>query len=202
MIKFTPEQREFISKNYKNLGNQELADLVNEKFKTSFVCSQIKSFKNRYHLDSGLTGRFEKGHKTFNKGLKWNDYMPINSQNQCRKTLFKKGNIPSNRRELFEERIDKDGYTEIKIQDGCLKDNWQHKHRYIYEQHCGEIPKGYKIIFLDNDKSNFDINNLKMISGAEELIMNNNKLRYSKQELTETGHLIAQIINKRGQIKK
>ena len=75
------------------------------------------------------------------------------------------------------------------------------KSRVIYEKHFGKIPEGYTIIYLDGNKLNLELDNLKAISRAEELIMNKNKLRYDKKELTETGHLIAKVINKRGQLK-
>ena len=198
MIKFTEDQKQFIYNNYKGLGNKELTRIINEKFKTELTYEQVKNFKNRHRLNSGLTGQFQKGHihdKT------WDEYMSKDSQERSRRTTFKKGNIPSNRRKIFDERISKDGYIEIKVQDGCLNGNWKHKHRYIYEQNYGEIPKGYKVIFLDGNIYNFEINNLKLVSNAEELIMNSNNLRYSKAEFTETGHLIAQVLHKRSKLK-
>ena len=106
--------------------------------------------------------------------------------------------MPHNYRQLFEERLDKNGYIEIKIKE---PDIWQSKHRYIYEQYHGKIPEKHKVIFLDGNNRNFDIDNLKLVSSAEELIMNNNKLRYNNKELTESGILIAKIISKRGKLK-
>jgi len=38
-------------------------------------------------------------------------------------------------------------------------------HRYIWEYHNGEIPKGYQIHHIDHDKSNNDISNLSLTSG-------------------------------------
>lgn len=37
-------------------------------------------------------------------------------------------------------------------------------HRYVWEYHWGEIPKGYQIHHIDGDKSNNDISNLLMVS--------------------------------------
>ena len=199
MTKFTEEQKQFIYENYRGIGNKELTNKFNQKFNTN-LDKQIIYFKRNHHLNSGLTGQFEKGHISQNKGKKWDDYMSKEAQEKSRKTTFKKGNAPHNRKSLFEERIGKDGYIEIKIQDGCLNKNWQQKQRYVYEQYFGKIPNGYKVIFLDGDIYNFDIDNLKMISSEEELIMNKNNLRYNKKELTETGYLITKIISKRGKI--
>ena len=114
------------------------------------------------------------------------------------KTSFKKGNIPSNHREVGEERT-KDGYIEIKVAE---PNKWELKHRVIYKKHFGEIPKGYNIMFADKNKRNFNIDNLILVSKGEDLIMNNNKLISSNQELTKSGLLIAKVISKRAELKR
>lgn len=196
-IKWTEEQKQFIYENYKGIGNKELTDMFNKKFGTNIV-NQIKYFKRNHKLDSGLNGQFIKGHKTFNKGKKWDEYMPKKSQINCKKTTFKKGNIPPNHREVGEERTNVDGYIEIKVSE---PNKWELKHRYIYKQHYGSIPKGYKVIFLDGNKTNLNISNLKAISSHEELIMNEYGLRYGKKELTKSAHIVAQIETKRRELK-
>lgn len=198
MIKFTEEQKQFIYKNYKGIGNKELTNKFNQKFNTN-LDKQIYYFKRNHHLNSGLTGKFEKGHETFNKGKKWDEYIPKEKQENCRKTTFKKGNIPKNYRPIGSERITIDGFIEIKTAN---PNKWRIKSHVIYEEYYQtKIPKGYKIVYLDGNRLNLDPSNLKMVSCAEELLMNANNLRYDKKELTETGYLIAKIINKRGQIK-
>lgn len=196
-IKWTEEQKQFIYDNYKGIGNKKLTEMFNKKFGTNII-NQIKYFKHNHHLNSGLTGQFEKGNIPQNKGKKWDEYMPKKSQENCKKTCFKKGNIPTNHRKVREERINVDGYYEIKIAE---PNKWELKHRYIYKQYYGSIPKGYNIIFLDGDKTNLDINNLKAISKHENLIMNEYKLRYTEKELTESAHIIAQIETKRRELK-
>jgi hypothetical protein len=196
-IKWTEKQKQFIYENYKGIGNKELTDMFNKKFGTNIV-NQIKYFKRNHKLDSGLNGQFIKGHKTFNKGKKWDEYMPKQSQINCKKTTFKKGNIPPNHRQVGEERINVDGYIEIKVSE---PNKWELKHRYIYKKHYGSIPKGYKVIFLDGNKTNLNINNLKAISSHEELIMNEYGLRYGKKELTESASIVAQLELKRRELK-
>ena len=51
---FTPEIQTFIKKNVKGLYNQELADLVNKNFNTSYTAQQIKYFKEYKQLKSGV----------------------------------------------------------------------------------------------------------------------------------------------------
>lgn len=197
---YSAEEDKFLIENVKGISLKELTDKFNQKFNNNLSESAIANRKNKLKISSGVNfGHFKKGNKSFNKGKKWDDYLSKEQQEKAKKTCYKKGNIPHNHRELFEERLDKNGYIEIKIKE---PDVWQSKHRYIYEQHFGKIPKNHKVIFLDGNNRNFDIDNLKLVSSAEELIMNNNKLRYNNKELTETGILIAKIIHKRGQIKR
>lgn len=144
-------------------------------------------------------GRFEKGHIPFNKGKKWSDYMSEESQEELRKHLFKKGNKVHNSRPIGSERFDKDYYVVVKVAE---PNKWQLKHRYLYEQKYGKIPKGYNLIFADGDKYNFDLDNLVLVSNAELLIMNKKGLYKKNKELTKTGSLVAKVINKTNKLKK
>lgn len=196
---YTKEQEQFLKDNVKGISLKELTKRFNEHFNLDMKESQISNKKKNLNIKSGVNGQFQKGNKPHNKGLRWSDYMSKAGQENSRKTTFKKGNIPSNHRNLYEERFDKDGYIEIKIKE---PNQWEFKHRFIYENKYGKIPKGHKIIFLDGDKYNLDIDNLKLVSNAEELIMNKNNLRYNNKDLTNTGHLIAKVLIKRNNTAK
>ena len=200
--KFTEEEKQFIFKNNYMKTAEEVADLFNRHFNEKITISQIKSFRSRYKLKSGLTGKFEKGHKPFNKGKKWNEYMSKEGQLNALKTTFKKGNVPHNRKKIFEERVNKNGYIEIKIQDGNKNKNWILKHRYIYEQIHGEIPEDHIVIFADGNKLNFQPNNLIAISKKENVILNKKGLRYDNVETTKLGITVANLIMKTNELKK
>lgn len=201
MHRYSEEQKKFIIDNYYGKYSKELADMFNKQFNTNITAKEIKSYRKNHKLNSGLSGQFKKGHVTHNKGKKQTEYMSKEAIEKTKATRFKKGNIPQNHRDIGEERISKDGYIYIKVRDGCLNDNWELKHRYIYKQHYGEIPDGYNVMFADKNKRNFDIDNLILVSKSEDLIMNNNKLLFSNKELTKTGHLIAKVIDKTNKAK-
>lgn len=186
MHKYSKIEDEFLIENVKGITLKELTYRFNKKFRTNVKERSIANRKVRLKIRSGIVGgQFKKGNIPFNKGTK--GIMKAN------KTSFKKGNIPKNYKPIGYERINKDGYIEIKIKDPNV---FKLKHRYLYEQKYGKIPKGYKLIFADKNKQNLDINNLVLVTDAEELIMNNRKLISKNKELTKTGAILAKVIDK------
>lgn len=189
---YSIEEEKFLIDNVKGITLKELTERFNKQFNLDLSESSIANRKNKLGLSSGIKGgQFQKGHSTWNKGIK--GYMGAN------KTSFKKGNVPHNYRPVGSERITKDGYVEIKVSD---PNKWELKHRYIYEKEHGKIPEGYNVMFADKNRMNLDIDNLILVSKSEDLIMNKNKLIFEKQELTRTGHLIAKVISKTNKLGK
>lgn len=184
-MKYTDEMNQFILDNYKGRYNQELADLFNQKFNTNITSRTIKSYKANNKLNSGLTGKFRKGQTPHNKGKK----MPKEVYEKVKHTMFAKGNVPPNHRPVGSERISKDGYIEVKVAE---PNKWRLKQRVVYEEAKGKIPEGCTIIFLDGNKRNFDIDNLRCITRSELLYLNCNGLNNSN-EITETGILMARL---------
>lgn len=197
MTKYTNEIIQFIIENFKGRDNIELAELVNEKFNMNVDRVSIANVKKRIlksfniNLKNGINrGCFQKGQVSLNKGKKWNDYMSEKGQINSRKTCFKKGNIPKNHREVGSERINVYGYYEIKVAEPNV---WKLKHRVIYENAHGFIPKDCMIIFADGNKSNFNLDNLVLVSKSENLHMNKDSLRFNDAELTKTGLNITKV---------
>ena len=184
-MKYTDEMKQFILDNYKGRYNQELADLFNQKFNTNITSRTIKSYKANNKLNSGLTGKFRKGQTPHNKGKK----MPKEVYEKVKHTMFAKGNVPPNHRPVGSERISKDGYIEVKVAE---PNKWRLKQRVVYEEAKGKIPEGCTMIFLDGNKRNFDIDNLRCITRSELLYLNCNGLNNSN-EITETGILMARL---------
>lgn len=101
------------------------------------------------------------------------------------------------------EYIKNDGMTLIKISEN----KWEYKQRYIYSQYYNiELTKDDYIIFLDQDRTNFDINNLVKISRHESAILSNQKIFSKNSEITKTGIEVAKLMiklkeSKNGKIK-
>jgi len=125
------------------------------------------------------SGQFEKGLTPWNKGLKG-----VNGESKSR---FKKGHTGYRTRQPGDERIDNDGYTYIKVSDiGINYEKWKLKHRLIYAQHYGEITGETIVRFYDNNKQNFNIENLYAVTKGENVVLNRLKFANEPLELKPT----------------
>lgn len=188
---WTDEEKEYLEQIVKGHHYAEIVLMMNKKFKYPFTFNQVRAAIKNRKLKTGFDGRFKKGNIPKNKGTK--------GMSKANKTSFKKGNIPHNHKPVGSERVDVDGYTLIKVKE---PNKWRLKHNVIYEKAYGPIPKGYKIIFADKDKKNFDINNLLLVSNKQLLTMNRYKLIQNNSEITKTAVKIADIYLKIGEIEK
>lgn len=181
---FTKEIREFIFANNKGNSLAKITALVNDKFGTKFTERQLKTFRENNHLNSGLTGRFEKGHISANKGKKgW--HAPGSE-----KGWFRKGNEPWNKLPVGSEVTDTTGYLRIKVAEPNV---WEFKHKMVWEKHHGKVPPGHVLTFLDGNKMNCEIGNLRLISTAENVGLNLLRLRCESAELMETSLAIVKL---------
>lgn len=186
-IVFPTEVQVFIVNNIKGTKTKDLVNMINDTFNSNYTYTQVKGYTSRYGLKNGLDATFKKGDVPHNKGKKGV------CGKGCEKTWFKKGQAPINHRPVGSERIDsKDGYILIKTAEPRT---WKHKHRVIWEQHNGPIPRNHVVIFLDGDKTNIDISNLALITRSELNILNQNKLIYDNAETTRSGIAIAKVID-------
>ena len=175
---------DFVREHNKGKTAQEMADLINKEFNTDFNATQVKGVRARLKLDSGLTGHFQKGHVSHNKGKKG---LRIPGSE---KGWFQKGHRPWNTMKVGDETWSTDGYLKIKIAE---PDKWKHKHLIEWEKHNGAVPEGYMVTFRNGDHADCSIENLVLISKAEHAIMNCQHLRSETPELTDTGIMLARL---------
>lgn len=125
----------------------------------------------------GLGSRFPKGHKPFNKGLGWSEWMDEEARLKSLKTTYKKGQLPHNTKSDGEVSIRKDNngnsYKYIRINVA----EWQSLHSYNWEKENGPVPESHIVVFKTPDKMNCDISNLELIT-REENMRRNSYLRY------------------------
>lgn len=179
---FTIEQEKFIKANAEGLYNDELANLVNKEFNLNVSRKQIATWKKNHNVSSGLSARFTKGHKAWNKGMKG-----LNLGGE--KGWFKKGQEPQNYRPVGSERTcSKDGYIIMKVQDeGSYQERWRHKHVVIWEKEHGKVPENHVIVFLDTNKENVKLDNLELLTRGELALMNKGNYFSANPEITKAG---------------
>lgn len=174
-------------------GHEEyqIKELFQDKFGILLTESQIGNFKTKHKLKSGTHGgQFVKGFTPRNKGKK----MSAETYRKVKGTMFKKGNIPKNHREVDSERINIDGYVEIKVAE---PNKWKLKSRVLYEQyHNVKLTKSDVIIFLDGNRLNLNIDNLFLISRAALARFNQDKLYSDNPEMTKAAALMAELKTK------
>ena len=131
MIKWLkhPDYVNFLMEYIPGHEESEIREAFSKKFGIILSEGQIGNFKHTYKIKSGTKGGgFKKGMIPHNKGKR----MPPEVYQKCGPTMFKKGNIPPNHREVGSERINRDGYIEVKIAEPRT---WRSKQRIIWEKH-------------------------------------------------------------------
>ena len=179
--------REFIRANNKGRTCKEITELVNTICETNYTPDQIHDLRVRMGIKSGLTGRFEKGHVSHNKGKKG---LHITG---CEKTWFKKGHRPVNKVEIGAEAITTNGYIKVKVAE---PNKWRFKSTILWEYYNGPIPEGCLVTYKDGNRLNCVIDNLILETKQEHIIMNNKKLRSSNPEITEASLMLIKVQKK------
>ena len=186
---YPAEVATYIQENYKGTSYADMAVQLKEIFGREYTTAQIMGYYKNHKLNSGLTGRFEKGYIPPNKGRK--GYVAPGSE----KGWFQKGNTPWDTAPVGTIVTKTDGYLWKKIDDkpGPWRQNWKQLHLLIWEDAHGSVPEGCMVIFKDGDRTNTLLGNLMLVTMAENAVMNRCGLRFDIPEYTETGHLIAKI---------
>lgn len=184
---------EFIRDNSWGVSSKEMAEMVNEKFGTDFSPTQMKSFRQRHGIKSGVTGWYQKGHAPGNKGKKLEEYVTdpervADIKKRIAPTQFKKGQKAINEYPLGTIVITSDGYKIRKrSMTGDLWERWEFLHRAVWEEHNGPVPEGMMVSFRDSNRLNCDIDNLMLITRAENVTLTKMGFRFEDPDLTDAG---------------
>lgn len=201
--KYTEEHFDFLREIIPGRSEQEIIAAFEERFGITLTVSMVGNLKVKTGAKSGtLGGRFRKGISPPNKGKKWTDFMTEEGMTNSRKTTFQKGQMPHNTTPIGTERFTKDGYIEVRVAEPKVYDYgekqqrqyYRLKHRLIWEAANGPIPKGHNVIFLDTNPLNCSLDNLQLVSRAEWLRINRQKLFCENPELNTVALTIAKIL--------
>lgn len=185
MRKWTEEDMRILRELYPHTRTEELCNILNRSARSVYSQANTNGIKKtqefindllRLEADRlkkyGIATRYKKGNPTWNKNVK--GYMGANV------TSFKKGQLPHNTKSIGDEKLNKEGHTLVKI--GHKK--WIRKHRLIWEQANGPIPKGFYIRIKDGNKENYNLDNMELVTMAEN--MRRNTMHRYPEELKNT----------------
>jgi hypothetical protein len=172
-MKWKPHEIELLKQHYSDSNIHELMQMLNKtsgaiynqaylnKLKKSPEYEEKRRLQDIKNISKNTSSRFQKGNKPWNKGVK--GFMGANV------TSFKKGNKPHNTRKVGDTRIDgKDMFLLIKVADK----QWIRKEILIWESVHGKIPKGHVVRVKNPLLDKYDINNLMIITHAENMLLN------------------------------
>lgn len=159
----TDEQSDWLVTIIQGRTSEEIRDMLEKKFGVRLTTKQIRSWKKNHKTPSGFDTKWRKGQRPWCAGKTWDEFMPKEAQENSRRTLFKKGNIPANQKPLGTITQRKE-YLWIKVREGKDQKNWMLYQRYIWEQANGPVPDGYRLCFLDGNPLNCKLENLALLS--------------------------------------
>lgn len=201
---WTSKEIEYLKENYSNKFTAEIARKLDRSVRSVYQAATVHGLKKSTEFMKialereaeklkvlGAASRFKPGSISHNKGQK----MSKELYERVKVSMFKKGNEPHNMKYDGHERLDpKDGYIYIRISKG----KYVLKHRLVWEQHNGPIPKGNIIIFKDKDKYNLNIDNLQMITKRENMLRNTvTKYPLELQQLIKLNNKLKTTLNEK-----
>lgn len=166
-IKYTDEQMAWLEANRLLPISDYHAAFCQRFDRYDISAGNLHALRKRKGWKTGRTGHFAKGSTPFNKGVPCEPGKGGKHPN-ARKSQFKKGGLPHNTKYLGHERISKDGYVEISIDDVNPHTGYERryvlKHLYLWEKANGPVPQGMCLKAVDGNRANPDPSNWTLIS--------------------------------------
>ena len=178
----------FMEANSKTLTRKTMAEKLSELFGARVTLVMVKNAYRRHGI-RGMDTRIKPGNIPPNKGKKGMSHPGAIA------TQFSKGHRPKNWLPVGSERVNSDGFHQVKVTDtGYPPRDWVMKSVIEWEKVHGKVPENHILRFRDGDRSNCAPENLLLVSRQENAVMNR-WLRIN--ELPEGGldavHLMAKI---------
>lgn len=177
----------FLEANYIGISRAKLTKMFNEQFETNLTESAIKQACNLRGWNNGLTGKFG----TREDWVPWN----VGISKEEFYSHYDKDAVYKNTRGMIESNIQyhkgdifmRKGQKFIVVEEPNGK-TWMNRvmplGRYIYEQHYGKIPEGYKVIYKDGNVNNVELSNLLCVNKQTIMELARNDM-FGAGELTE-----------------
>lgn len=157
----------------------------------AFRSSPLSGRNVKGYAPHGARTRFQKGLIPANKGLRRPGWAP----GRMSETQFKKGGFPVNRDPEYYVigalRVNTDNYIDMRISFDKGSCGWRGLHLILWEDAHGPIPPGYCLRFKDGDSLNVELDNLVLITRAENC--RRNSIHNLPAPLRDTIQLLGQL---------
>lgn len=161
-LTYSPDELLWIKQNAKRVRRRAHADFCRLFARTDVSLSNFNSLCKRMGWMTGRTGHYKAGSTPANKGKT----MPYSANSAA--TRFQKGQTPHNTKYLGHERVSRDGYVEISIDEVNPHTGYARryvlKHKHLWERANGPVPDGMCLKCLDGNRLNTDPSNWELIS--------------------------------------
>ena len=188
-ITWTDDMVDFLRENYPYYTNDQLVDMMKEKFNVTVTRKKLKNVKAAFKFKNKIIrnqGCFQKGMTPWNKGKP----MGEETRKKLERTWFEKGH-DLNTKPLGSTRINTDGYKVIKL---AKSGKWKLYSRYMYEKYHGvKLSADDIIIFADRNPKNFEKDNLIKVTRRELLYLNQRGLIFENKDLTKSGVVVSKM---------
>lgn len=167
---------DFLKENYLSIPVKQMSREIGRS--STYTCNRMKilglEVPKELRAERKVMTQIRPGNVSHNKGKKQADYMTPEGIANSKKTTFKKGQLPPNSIGVkdgdIRVRKDKRG-VECKFIRVALG-KWVALQRFVWEKEHGPIPDGMIIYFKNGNSMNCAIDNLGMMSKAENALRN------------------------------
>jgi len=179
-IAWNQDEIDYLIKTFPDNPTKLIAEKLNRNIKSVYTMAyKYNLYKSDEYLKTTLkiicrqsalkntSGQWTKGHQPINKGMRWDEFMSKEGQQRSFQTTFKAGHLPHNTKTDGQVtiRIDKRGVKNQFIRLSLAK--WIPLSHYNWIQANGPIPKGHIVVFKDKNTLNAKLENLELITKAE-----------------------------------
>lgn len=165
--KWTQAEDDYLRKIYPEMSNEEVAMWLHRSKRAVMAHAYILGVHKspEFAEKQFRKGQFRKGQTPHNKGKSRKYWATPEAEELMTKGQFKPGECRDDnprKKPIGHEKVYADGYVWIITEHGRKQ-----KHRVVWEQANGPVPPNHCIKFKDGDRTNCSLDNLYLVTRAE-----------------------------------
>lgn len=206
---WTAEQVAILRQRYPHERTEDLVEAIGRDLRSIYQKAKATGLKKsaeylaspaacRTNGKQGMGTRFQKGHTTWNSGMKGLQY------EASKPTQFKPGQMPHNTQPIGSHKLDKDGTLLRKVSNakGNNSKRWRAVHELAWVEVNGPVPPKHIVVFKPGMRTNvleeITADKVECISLAENMQRNTrHRLPKELNEIIQLRAVLTRQINKR-----